>query len=177
MARRYHTCRGRTIPSHRLNSVSTTVVGVFRFCPLLRKRTLWDLSTRYDPEDAPAELGGNHLYEMEVKSYKCPSRPDRQIIYANGDVAQLCDYASLAFGGGAPNYSFPTQASFVTTTPTDPTGVVQDDLNYQFRGIIGKEGQPYRNASPPPPPAVVSYKYPPITIAKVTDGTSHTMRF
>jgi prepilin-type N-terminal cleavage/methylation domain-containing protein len=164
----YPTCGGSNGDSRSNYSTLPSLDGYRRagwgvqLLPFIEEKTLNDLAVAYDTYDQIPALGNMTIWEQSVNAYLCPSRDTRVLIDLTSDQFQLCDYAGVMLDyNGDQNGSLPPAASPTWSDPTKFPGPAHD-VQVTFRGLITKGGQ-------------YTMKYPLVTIAKVTDGTSQTI--
>jgi prepilin-type N-terminal cleavage/methylation domain-containing protein len=141
--------------------------------PFIEENMLANLCTQYDADNVTVPALGNvWMSEVAINVYQCPSRGGRTMTDA-GDATTypLPDYASLVFdwtfnqaGTGIPLGQEQSPPQY---------GSMAADLYSAFRGVIASGGSAVKGTFGGP--ARTPYPYPPITVSKVSDGTSKTI--
>jgi len=147
--------------------VDAALGWAFQILPFTEETTLFDLGMEAPsgPMAAIPALGNNFLMAQRISLYNCPSRGDR-FSHPTGAavVYYMSDYAGIMQFWGPP--------AFDTATPI---GNLASDMtimeNQVFRGLVAKGATEYKVT----PPFNSLVMLPPITIAKISDGTSKTL--
>jgi prepilin-type processing-associated H-X9-DG protein len=128
----------------------------FNILPYIEQDNLSNAGLLVNPYWNQAALNNNSVVGTPVKTWWCPSRSNRfSIPMPWGAVYAMGDYASLQteWGDNAGDTSAPGG----------------NELSQVWQGIIAKAGH-IRTDNP-----ALTQKYPPVTIASVTDGLSNTI--
>jgi prepilin-type N-terminal cleavage/methylation domain-containing protein len=133
---------------------------VFQILPYMEFSTLH----RKAVDQGGFSLGVNSPLEDGVAPVKCPSRNARVSRPTSwGTVFHLTDYAGVATGWDMGNYQSRIDS------PSQRQAEIEE-FDKAFRGIVAKSGMVYTGRS-----GTVRVRLPPVTAAKVTDGTSKTI--
>jgi type II secretory pathway pseudopilin PulG len=133
---------------------------VFQILPYMEYGTLHQAAVT----QGGFSLGVNSPLESGIAVVKCPSRASRVSRPTSwGTVFHLTDYAGVATGWDMGNYQTKTDSPSQRQAETD-------EFDKAWRGIIAKSGMLYTGRS-----GSAYGRLPPITVSKVSDGTSKTI--
>jgi prepilin-type N-terminal cleavage/methylation domain-containing protein/prepilin-type processing-associated H-X9-DG protein len=128
----------------------------FNLLPYLEQDNLANAGVLVNPYWNQAALNNNSVVGTPVKMWSCPSRSNRfSVTMPWGAIYAMGDYASLQ-----------TEWGDNAGSTSAPGG---NELSQVWQGIISKAGQ-VRTDNP-----ALTQKYPPVTVASVTDGLSNTI--
>jgi prepilin-type N-terminal cleavage/methylation domain-containing protein/prepilin-type processing-associated H-X9-DG protein len=145
--------------------------------PYIEEQMLADLCKQYDADNVvvPA-LGNVFISELPMKVYTCPSRGGRTMTDVDATTYALPDYASIVldwnYNQGA-TVPAPGSSNDTVSYAQSGNGTIAYDLQMAYRGIIGCGGAALKGTFGGP--AQTPYPYTPVTVSKVTDGTSKTI--
>jgi prepilin-type N-terminal cleavage/methylation domain-containing protein len=141
-------------------ALGTTGVGFetmgwgYQLLPFIEKDDVYQVGKNFGPWNVDPALG-KAMVELEIKTYKCPSRSTRESAPMPwGSVYQMTDYAGVMCEWGF---------EYQTTNPPNP------NEPKTFQGIIAKGGH-VRTDNPS-----LTTQYPGVRAVHVSDGLSNTI--
>jgi prepilin-type N-terminal cleavage/methylation domain-containing protein/prepilin-type processing-associated H-X9-DG protein len=151
-----------------LQNLSTDVLGwTFQILPFIEENSVYQAATSAPDITLPLPGIGDYLTSQRIVAFQCPTRGDRgSIPDGTGRVYQMCDYAGICIDWIANNSytGFNPNQTGRGASPLDLDKALNRTL-VQRSGLVNPSG-----GTPFPITA-----YPPVTVAKISDGTSKTI--
>ena len=134
----------------------------FQILPFIEESPLYQAAISNPNPSLPIPGIGDYLVTVRIVAIQCPSRGDRgSVPDASGTVRQMCDYTGIC-------QEYVAYGPFPAATARLSSQTYVDAKKKVTRGLVSMSGSEVQGTTSP-------LAFSPITISKVTDGTSKTI--